>query len=312
MSLLDAHAPVTPAARHPLRYERVIALIEDIIAARGLQPGSLLPTQHELAKMAGVSLITVRRALQALEQAGKVAGHQGVGTFVARPRIVSDPARSGGLLGTFGEQAEPRQVETEVLQLRPGSPRPAVAHALRLPPGDLVWQLSRLRRIDGQPLIVEDALIPQRLAPDLGRQLGMLSGSLYELLARDHGLVDDHEEQYLEVITAGRARAAPARAAGQGQGGSAARRELHRPGGALRLLRAGLPRRRIRLLHLRPDGAPPVAACRPQRLGCDGRARTGVTSRHRFLREKVGTRCQHQPHRRRPRARRARVSRPAP
>ena len=204
MSLLDAHAPVTPAARHPLRYERVIALIEDIIAARGLQPGSLLPTQHELAKMAGVSLITVRRALQALEQAGKVTGHQGVGTFVARPRIVSDPARSGGLLGTFGEQAQPRQIETEVLQLRRASPRPAVAHALRLPPGDLVWQLSRLRRIDGQPLIVEDALIPQRLAPDLGRQLGMLSGSLYELLARDHGLVDDHEEQYLEVITAGR------------------------------------------------------------------------------------------------------------
>ncbi len=204
MSLLDAHAPVTPTVRHPLRYERVIALIEDIIAARGLQPGSLLPTQHELAKMAGVSLITVRRALQALEQVGKVTGHQGVGTFVARPRIVSDPARSGGLLGTFGEQAQPRQVETEVLQLRPGSPRPAVAHALRLPPGDLVWQLSRLRRIDGQPLIVEDALIPQRLAPDLGRQLGMLSGSLYELLARDHGLVDDHEEQYLEVITAGR------------------------------------------------------------------------------------------------------------
>ena len=204
MSLLDAHVAAPAPARRPLRYERVMALVEDIIASRGLQPGSLLPTQHELAKMTGVSLITVRRALQALESAGKVTGHQGVGTFVARPRIVSDSARSGGLLGTFGEQAQMRHVETEVLELRPGVPRSAVSHALHLPPGELVWQLSRLRRIDGKPLIVEDALIPQRLAPDLNDRRDSLSGSLYELLARDHGLVDDHEEQYLEVITAGR------------------------------------------------------------------------------------------------------------
>jgi len=33
--------------------------------------------------MAGVSLITVRRALAELEREGRVHSHQGVGTFVA-------------------------------------------------------------------------------------------------------------------------------------------------------------------------------------------------------------------------------------
>ena len=132
-----------------------------------------------------------------------MTSHQGVGTFVARPRIVSEPGRSGGLLATLAEQAQPRQVSTQVLDLRAGSPRPSRRpRAAHRAPGDQVWQVRRLRLIDGKPLIVEQALIPVDLAPDLRRRRDELEGSLYELLARDHGLVDDHEEQYLEVAQA--------------------------------------------------------------------------------------------------------------
>jgi DNA-binding GntR family transcriptional regulator len=44
-----------------------------------------------------VSLITVRRALDELERTGRVRRHQGLGTFLARPRIVTEPARTGSL-----------------------------------------------------------------------------------------------------------------------------------------------------------------------------------------------------------------------
>ncbi|HZL64059.1 MAG TPA: GntR family transcriptional regulator [Thermoleophilia bacterium] len=213
MSLLDARQTSPGAARRggarqdapaaKLRYLQVIDLIDAIIAERGLGPGDLLPTQKELASRAGVSLITVRRALDELERSGRVSGHQGVGTFVARPRIVSEPTRSGGLLATLAEQGSPREVTTQVLEVRTARPRPTVAHTLGLAPGKPVWQIVRLRLIDGQPLVVEQALIPQALAPDLGRRRGELSGSLYDLLAESHGLVDDHEEQYLEVLEAG-------------------------------------------------------------------------------------------------------------
>ena len=204
MSLLQPQDTPPPAARATLRYQRVIDLVEELIATRELQPGSLLPTQQELARMAGVSLITVRRALQELERAGRVTGHQGVGTFVARPRIVTDPAHSGGLLSTFDRQAVPREVDTRVLGLRAATPRPTVAQTLRLRDGARVWQLERLRLLVGAPRVIEEALIPQSLAPELGARRSELTGSLYELLGREYGLMDHHEEQYLEVTTAGR------------------------------------------------------------------------------------------------------------
>lgn len=206
MSLLDGgelSQPGGPPVRRRLRYLQVIDLIEDLITTRGLSPGDMLPTQKELADLAGVSLITVRRALDELARIGRVTGHQGVGTFVARPRIVSEPTKSGGLLSTLAAQGERLRVETQLLELRAGKPRATVASALALGRDDLVWQIVRLRLIDAVPLVIEQALIPKRLAPDLADRRDDLRGSLYALLAAEHGLVDDHEEQYLEVRTAG-------------------------------------------------------------------------------------------------------------
>lgn len=202
MSLLD-EASRPPAGRRPLRYQRVIDLVNEIIRTQDLQPGSLLPTQKELAGLAGVSLITVRRALDELEREGRVAGHQGVGTFVARPRIVSEPARRGGLLATLAGRGGPSAVSTEVLAVRDAAPDAAVARVLGLAPGARVWAISRLRRIDGRPMVLEQARVPQALAPDLRGRREELAQSLYGLLTRRYGLVDDYEEQYLEVDVAG-------------------------------------------------------------------------------------------------------------
>jgi DNA-binding GntR family transcriptional regulator len=204
MSLLD-ETPRTPAGRRPLRYQRVIDLVDEIIRTHDLRPGSLLPTQRELAELAGVSLITVRRALEELEREGRVAGHQGVGTFVAQPRIVSEPARRGGLLATLAGRADPAAVTTEVLKVRGAEPDTAVARALGLASGARVWVISRLRRIEGRPMVLEQARVPQALAPDLDHWRDDLAASLYGLLARRYGLVDDYEEQYLEVGAAGAA-----------------------------------------------------------------------------------------------------------
>src|ERR1700723_1311611 len=104
---LGGSRPARPAAApgrgSGLLYERVVAYVEDLVTERGLVPGDLLPTYADLAASVGVSLITVRRALDELERAGKVRRHQGLGTFLARPRIIADPGRAGSLLGTLDQ-----------------------------------------------------------------------------------------------------------------------------------------------------------------------------------------------------------------
>jgi GntR family transcriptional regulator len=188
-----------PAPRR-LRYQDVMAMIERLIADEQLGPGDLLPSRAELAATAGVSLITVRRALNELQQDGRVHSHQGVGTFVARPRIVSAPGRAGGLLGTLAEEHGAHEILTRVLDVTRGRPSQTVAHALQLEPGAEVWRIRRLRVIDGRPMIVEQAVIPVALAPDLNARTAEAADSLYRLLARRYGLEDDYEEQFLEVV----------------------------------------------------------------------------------------------------------------
>jgi DNA-binding GntR family transcriptional regulator len=184
-----------------LLYERVVEHVERLIAEGGLVPGDLLPSYTELADQAGVSLITVRRALDELERAGRVRRHQGLGTFVAKPRIVTEPARAGSLLGTLAKDGEPTaELLTQVLELHQGEPTADLCQALRIAPGSAAWRLRRLRLLDGQPAVLETNFIPVALAPGLDELTDRLEGSLYDLLAADYGLVDTYEEQYLEVI----------------------------------------------------------------------------------------------------------------
>src|SRR5277367_3723642 len=188
----------------------MIEFVERLVTDGNLAPGDMLPTQAELAAAAGVSLITVRRALEELERAGRVRRHQGVGTFLARPRIISEPGRSGGLLDTLrrahdagdaGSGGEPR-VGNRLLSLGQGLPSVSLRAALQLADGAPVWEIRRQRMVNGEPKVYETAVIPVALAPGLDRYRAELNGSLYELLAERYGLEDQAEEQYLEVAAA--------------------------------------------------------------------------------------------------------------
>jgi len=193
-------APRLPRAA--LLYERVVDHVERLIADRGLRPGDILPSYTDLAEQAGVSLITVRRALDELERAGRVRRHQGLGTFVARPRIVTEPTRAGSLLATLANDGEPAgELRTSVLGLDRGQPSDDLCRALRIAAGSLAWRLRRLRLLDGHPAVLETSVIPVELAPELNALVGRLEGSLYDLLAAEYDLVDAYEEQYLEVLT---------------------------------------------------------------------------------------------------------------
>ena len=78
-------------------YEKTIAYLLQFIDENGLQSGDQLPPESKLALQAGVSLVTVRRALSELASQSVVRREQGRGTCVLRPRVRAETTRVGGL-----------------------------------------------------------------------------------------------------------------------------------------------------------------------------------------------------------------------
>jgi GntR family transcriptional regulator len=183
----QASGPARPSAaeRQP-KYLRIHAELAGRISSGRWPPGSPLPSQRELADEFGVSLMTLRQALQLLIDDGLVDTRHGSGTYVAA-RYAYDV----GHLRSFAADlaAQGAQVSTRLLAAGPVTPPEPVGARLGGPA--TVLRLRRLRLVSGRPLIVQTSYLPVPLLPasllgalergDLGDQ------GLYTRLA-SHGL----------------------------------------------------------------------------------------------------------------------------
>ncbi|MHB1431362.1 MAG: GntR family transcriptional regulator [Streptosporangiaceae bacterium] len=185
-----------------LLYERVVQFVEQIIADRDLRPGDLLPSYTELAEQAGVSLITVRRALDELERAGRVRRHQGLGTFVARQPPPPDPGRADSLFGALAASGMPAaRRRSRVVNLQQGHPSEQLCRALGVSGDSLVWRFRRIWLYDDEPAVLSSAVIPVALATGLDRLVDRYDSPLHELLATEYSLVDQYAEHCLQLAT---------------------------------------------------------------------------------------------------------------
>jgi GntR family transcriptional regulator len=189
-------------------YRNTIAFVLQHIREHGLQEGDRLPTETELAASAGVSIVTVRRALAELAAEGIIRREQGRGTFLARPRVRAETTRLGSLRNGLGLDAR-SSLETRVLGVATRPASREEGQELSLPPGAKVWEITRLRLLDGRPMIYEVSVIPVILTPDLDSHArGAPARSLYEILETEYGLREIREEQTL-VCRRARAVEAP-------------------------------------------------------------------------------------------------------
>jgi GntR family transcriptional regulator len=167
-------------ASQPL-YHRVYREIAREIESGALQPGDRLPSERWLCDELGVSRATVRRAIEELVGDGLVEG-RGRGSFVTGDALVEPP----NTLMSLSELGRSRGLEATSRVLA-SDLRPATideADAFGIAPGAEVFELQRLRMLDGLPISVDHNRVPLRLVPGAAL-LDFTSASLYEALERE-------------------------------------------------------------------------------------------------------------------------------
>jgi len=175
---LDKQLPI------PL-YRQLQSVILEGIQSGYWRASDRIPTESELARVYGVSKITVKQALHALAVSGYVRREQGRGTFVARTRLEQGPRE----LTSFTEEMRRHGIQGGARVLASGviAADGHLAGVLSIPAGASVFVLKRLRFGDGVPVGIQKAHIPLDLAPGLPHE-PMGNASLYETLWEKYGL----------------------------------------------------------------------------------------------------------------------------
>jgi GntR family transcriptional regulator len=172
-----------------------------------LEPGSVVPTERELAQQMLTSRTTVRQALTELVVEGRLVRRQGSGTYVAEPKITWPL-----YLGSFTEQVKASGFAPSATVLATARQAASIelATQLALAPRAPVYRIERLRLADAYPIAVETSWLPAGRFPGLSRQIRK-HGSLYALLAENYGAILHTAEETIETAPATPREAGPLR-----------------------------------------------------------------------------------------------------
>ena len=156
-------ATQTPLAQGS-KAHRIFLLLQDQIARGRVAPGDPLPGELKLAEMHGVSRVTIRRALDALEAEGLVDRRAGSGTVVRRSPA-DGVSLTGDMASLMPQLVEMGQTTTaRLLDFSYTAASTEVAAALGLPQGARVQRAVRVRLIEGKPFSHLTTEVPEDIA----------------------------------------------------------------------------------------------------------------------------------------------------
>ncbi|MEM3265263.1 MAG: GntR family transcriptional regulator [Candidatus Micrarchaeaceae archaeon] len=176
----------------PLYYQLKVLLKERI--DKEWKSGSKIPTENELAKFYGTSMMTVRQAIGLLVNEGLLIRKQGKGTFVAPAKIQKGPR----ILNSFTEEMKQRgfEVRSEILRFSKIIPDSDVKKILNISNDDQVYFIQRLRYANDEPIGIQST----NLAFEGTLESSELTGSLYELLETKFGIQIKYADEFYSAI----------------------------------------------------------------------------------------------------------------
>lgn len=186
------------------RYHRIADALRERIRVGELASGARLDNQRQLAKSFGVTLMTLRQALELLEREHLITRRHGLGTFVAAPSIDYDIMQLRRFAGDLSAKGE--RVATRLLATRFATADRRVAEALRLAGRPRVLVVERLRLVDEHPMSLQRSFLPSPLGDEVVRADLALT-PLHQVLEFKLGVVVTRASETVSAVRLGRREA---------------------------------------------------------------------------------------------------------
>lgn len=191
------------------RHEQISNWLRNKIDSGEFKVNQKLPSENEFSEKFDVSRVTVRRALQTLENEQLIYRCQGLGSFVNDHRSHQSFVR----LTDFVEDMKRAgmKASSQVVSMKTTSVPEPITSILKIEPGKTVIRLDRLRLGDGQPIAFDITWLPMFYG-QLIEGYDLTEHTIYDILEKDFDIpvekgcyhieaenADDYLAEHLQV-----------------------------------------------------------------------------------------------------------------
>ncbi|HEX4884474.1 MAG TPA: GntR family transcriptional regulator [Casimicrobiaceae bacterium] len=181
-------------------YKELERRMREALAAGEWKPGEAIPAERRLSERFGVSIGTVRKAIDELVDANILIRQQGRGTFVAthdRERLLFYFFH---IAPVNGPKAYP---DVRLLAFARGRADRQEAESLRIAAGDAVIRVRNVLSLAGAPVILDDLVLPSARFPGLTeKQFAQRPSTIYNLYQDSFGVSVIRTRERLRAVLA--------------------------------------------------------------------------------------------------------------
>jgi len=182
--MTDATIPAVPLSV-PL-YRDVKRRMMDVLTRGEWKPGEAIPSERRLSEQYGISIGTVRKAIDELVAENILIRQQGRGTYVASHNRDRMLFYFFHVVPDAGPKAYP---DVRLTSFARGKADRLEAERLRIAPADAVLRLRNLLSLAGAPIIIDDITLPVARFPGLTeRQFRTRTSTIYNLYQEAFGI----------------------------------------------------------------------------------------------------------------------------
>lgn len=171
-----------------IHFENIAQDIRSKILGEIYKKGQLIPDQFALAQEYNVSRMTIQKAINLLKIEGFLYTKRGQGTFASFPPLQQDKYGSdvGTIIGTSTYFSHQGEMTSQVISFDVRFPVPEEMSKLKLRADQAVYDIIRLRYLNGEPFHLEYSIYPIDIIPGINQEI--LNKSIYKHIIEDLGL----------------------------------------------------------------------------------------------------------------------------